>query len=387
MSPLLRRLVRVRVIVTLLVLGAIGWAVVAYSRPPADALVLGDSTVAATLGSIEDTLLVTGLVRPSVTIDLRSEASGIVESVSVQDGDRVEAGQELLRLDSRIAQTAVQEAEANLKQAEMQQAAGEIDLDEDTVMLRRKNLERAQSLFERGLVPRADLEARALELRVAERSLERARRNLETNRARIDQLAAAVERAQAQLQHTNIRSPLDAWVIKRQVEVGSGVAGVSQSSSGGTVIVTLGDARQASLQAKVTAADARRLKAGMKARLRLDSEPGQVRPGRVQSVATAGEQDTSTRLTTFPVVVALEGAADSAWINVPAQVEIVLAVRDDVIVVPDGCVRTDASGRTQVTIREAGDRVRSQTVEIGAVDPDRLEITTGLTVGQTLACR
>jgi HlyD family secretion protein len=333
-------------------------------------------------------MLVTGLVKPSITIDVRSDASGLVESIAVTEGDRVMPGQELLRLDSRVAQSAVQEAEASLKHAQMQQAANELDVDEDTVALRRKTFERTRSLLEQGLVATADLETKELELKVAERAAERARRNLDTNLARITQLEAAVERAQAQLQHTIIRAPFEAWVIRRHVEVGSGVAGVSQSSSGGTIVLTLGDAREASLQAKVTAADARRLEAGMAARLRLDSQPDRVLPGHVRSIATAGDQDTQTRLTTFPVVIAVDGEADASWINVPAQVEIVLSSRTDAIVVPDTCVRTDPGGRTHVFLQEGGDQPpRSHTVQIGTVAKDRIEITDGLSAGQTLLCR
>jgi RND family efflux transporter MFP subunit len=300
-----RRIFRLRYLVPLVVilgLGAAGWS---FFQPFGAAPEAAGIRHTVARGTVEETLLVTGLVKPAVTIELRSEASGIVESVSVDDGDRVVPGQELLRLDSRIAQAAVQEAEATLRQAEMQQTAAEMDLDEDTLLLRKKTLERTQSLFDKGLASRNDLEIRQLELRSAERAMERARRNLDTSRARIEQLSAAAERARAQLQHTIIRARLDAWVIKRHVEVGSGVAGVTQSTSGGTVVVTLGDARQASLQAKVTAGDAKKLKPGMPTRLRLDSDPSRVVPGTVESVATAGEQDPSTRLTTFPVVITI----------------------------------------------------------------------------------
>jgi multidrug efflux pump subunit AcrA (membrane-fusion protein) len=281
----------------------------------------------------------------------------------------------------------VQEAEASLTQARKELAASELDLDEDTVALRRVTFDRARSLFQQGLVARTELETKELELKVSERQLERARRNLETSRARITQLEAAVERAQAQLQHTIIRAPFEAWVIRRQVEVGSGVAGVSQGSNGGTVVLTLGDARKFSLQAKVTAADARKLKPGMRASLHLDSEPDRPRPGHVESVAAAGDQDQQTRLTTFPVVIAVDGAANASWINVPAQVDIVLGTRTDVVVVPEKCVRTDATGNAHVFLQQSGQPTRSQSVKLGIATKDRLQITEGISVGQSLLCR
>lgn len=385
--PVLRKLFRLRNIIGLLILGGGGGAWWMASQPSAAAAEVGRTEHTVAPASIEDVLLVNGLVKPAVTIDLRAEASGLVEAVFVKDGDRVTAGQELLRLDSRVALTAVQEAEANLKQAEMQQAASEIDLDEDTLVLRKKTLERTRELLSKGLVPRSELETRELEVKVAERSLERARRNIDTSRARIEQLKAAVERARAQLQHTIVRSPMDAWVIKRHVEVGSGVAGVTQSNSGGTVVVTLGDARQASLQAKVTAADARRLSPGLTTRLKLDSEPDKVRMGRVQTVAAAGEQDQTSRLTTFPIIIAVEVDPNGSWINIPAQAEIVIGQRPGVLVVPDGCVRTNAGGQPQAFIKSASGPPTPVTVELGTVEKDRVEVKSGLKAGQVILCR
>ena len=382
----LRRLFRLRNIIILLVVGGglLTWQL--GFRKAATPAEVGRTEVTVAAATIDDLLLVNGLVKPAVTIDLRAEASGLVEAVFVKDGERVKAGQELLRLDSRVAHTAVQEAEANLRQAEMQQAAAEIDLDEDTLALRRRTLDRTKELLSRGLVPRSELETRELEVKVSERALERAKRNMDTSRARIEQLKAAVERAQAQLQHTIVRSPLDAWIIKRHVEVGSGVAGVTQSASGGTVVMTLGDASAASLQAKVTAADARRLQPGLPTRLKLDTEPDKVRTGRVLTVAAAGEQDQATRLTTFPVVIAVDVDPHASWINIPAQAEIVIGQRHNVLVVPDGCVRTNTGGTPQAFLKGAVPPT-PVTVELGTVEKDRVEIKSGLKAGQVILCR
>jgi RND family efflux transporter MFP subunit len=382
-----RRWLRVWMIVLLLVLGGGGWFAFSWLRPvPRNLQAAGEQPTKVERGRVEDTLLVTGVVKPSVTIDLRSEASGLVASVHVNEGERVAAGQILLTLDSRVAVSQLQEAEAQLKQAKLQESAALLDLDEDTVAIRRKTHERNQALFGRGYVPQNLVDESGLQLRAAERSLERAKRNMESNKARIEQLEAGLERARTQLQHATIRSPLDAWVIRRQVEVGSGVAGLSQSSAGGTVLLTLGDARQASLSAKVTAADARKLKVGQLARIRMDSDPEKVVEGKVQTVSTAGDIDPQTRLTTFPVVLAVTTTADAAWINVPAQAEIVLGAKDQAVVVPDGCLRTGTNSQTWVMAQGASGFERRD-VTVGAVQRGKVEIAKGVEAGQTLMCR
>jgi HlyD family secretion protein len=375
-----------KVVVVLIVLGAGGYALFRWLVPPAAAGDTRDEPFQAEEMSMEDVLLVAGQVKPAVTIDLRAEASGIVEFVGVKEGDRVTAGQVLVRLDSKLAQSAVDQAEANLRQAELQDASTRLDLDEEALELRKRNLERAQKLYEQGLLPKDQLEQRELEYRSATRTVERARRSIESSQARITQAKAAVDQARTQLLHTSVRAPFDAFVIRRQVEVGSGVSGVSQSASGGTILMTLGDARESSLYAKATAADARRLKIGMPARVRLDSDATQELPAQVISVSTAGDVDASTRLTTFPIVLGLKSQPPGGWVNVPAQAEIVLSATVNSIVVPEKCVRTDPNGRSYVILSQGLDS-RWRMVEVGVVQKDKIQIKTGLNKGQTVICR
>lgn len=362
-------------------------ALAAWWYWPREALAgLREDTAQAETTQMEEVLLVAGLVRPAVTIELRAEASGIVEVVSVREGDRVVAGQELVRLDSSIAQSSLDQAEANLLQAELQDAATKLDLDEDTFELRRRVFARTQRLFNEGLLSRDEFEKAELELRSAGRTVERARRTIEGSQARIAQAKAAVDQARTELLHTSIRAPFDAFVLRRQVEVGSGVAGVSQSASGGSVLMTLGDARESALYAKATAVDARRLRPGMAARVRLDSDASNPIEAVVQSVSTAGDVDQNTRLTTFPVVIGLKTQPSGGWVNVPAQAEVVLASTIDAITIPERCLRTDQSGRSFVLVEgQAGTRTRQ--VEIGVVKADRVEVRSGLEKGQTVRCR
>jgi multidrug efflux pump subunit AcrA (membrane-fusion protein) len=284
-----------------------------------------------------------------------------------------------------MAKAALEQAEANLRQAELQDAATRLDLDEDSLELKRKTLERTQALFDRGLIAKETLETRELEYRVAQRGVERAKRNIESSQARIAQMRASASQAQTQLQHTTVRAPFDAFVLRRMVEIGSGVAGVS-STTGGSIIMTLGDAKQSALYAKATAADAKRLKPGLAARVRLDSDTSDVLTGVVKSVSMAGDIDQSTRLTTFPVLVTLNTQPAGGWVNVPAQADIVLSASTKSVSVPERCVRTDPSGRSWVRVRgKTGDRAR--TVEVGVIQKDRIQIRSGIDAGDLVVCR
>lgn len=380
----MRRLVKV--VIGLAVLAGVGYGAFLWLWPKPTASSLREQTFQAETAQMEDLLLVAGVVKPAVTIDLRAEASGIVEFVAVKEGDRVSVGQELVRLDSKLAQSALDQAEANLKQAQLQDEATKLDLDEDTFEAKRKALERAKELFAKGVMAKDQLEQKELEFKSAERAMARARRSIESSQARITQVAATVDQARTQLLHTTIRAPFDAFVLRRTVEVGSGVAGVSQSASGGSILMTLGDASESALYARATAADARRLHIGQAARVRLDSDATQQLPAEVRSVSTAGDIDASTRLTTFPIVIALKSQPPGGWVNVPAQAEIVMSATVDSVVLPERCVQTDPSGRSYVRLKDGFD-TRYRSVEVGVVQKDKIQIRTGLDKGQSVVCR
>jgi len=380
----MRRLIKI--VIGLVILAGVGYGAFLWLWPRPASASPREQTFQAEVAPLEDVLLVAGVVKPAVTIDLRAEASGIVEHVAVKEGDRVAAGQELVRLDSKLAKSQLDQAEANLRQAELQDEATKLDLDMDGFEARKKALERARALFEQGLLPKDQLEQRELEFKSAERTVARAKRGIESSQARINQVQASVEQARTQLLHTTIRAPFDAFVLRRSVEVGSGVAGVSQSASGGSILMTLGDARESALYARATAADARRLHIGQPARVRLDSDATQQLPAEVKSVSTAGDVDQSSRLTTFPIVIALKTQPPGGWVNVPAQAEIILSGTVDSVVVLERCVQTDPTGRSYVRLKEGFD-TKYRAVEVGVVQKDKIQIRSGLEKGQSVVCR
>ena len=87
------------------------------------------------------------------------------------------------------------------------------------------------------------------------------------------------------------------------------------------------------------------------------------------------------------MVIQVEVDPNSSWINIPAQAEIVIGQRPQVLVVPDGCVRTSPGGLTQAFVKSASGTPTPVTVELGTVEKERVEVKSGLTAGQVILCR
>jgi multidrug efflux system membrane fusion protein len=69
------------------------------------------------------TLAASGVVEPVQTVAVNAQVSGMIIDVAFREGDNVEAGQVLFRLDPRPLQTAVEQARANLARDEAQAEA------------------------------------------------------------------------------------------------------------------------------------------------------------------------------------------------------------------------------------------------------------------------
>jgi membrane fusion protein (multidrug efflux system) len=119
----------------------------------------GVEVAEAVRSRIERTVSAVGVARPLRAVELAALSEGRVVEVGFEGGDRVEAGQTLLRLEDADEQADLQEAEADLVRA-------------------RNAFERAEALLVQRRIPRTDHDAARAELSRAEAGLDRARKAL-----------------------------------------------------------------------------------------------------------------------------------------------------------------------------------------------------------------
>ncbi len=130
-------------------------------------------------------------------VALGTPVSGVIAEVAAVPGLRVQKGGVLLRLDTRPLQARVSGLEA-------ERSARVADRDEA-----RRERDRTQELYERTLLADHDLELAKIALASAEAAFK-------TTEARLTQ-------ARWELEHSQIRAPFDAWVVRRNAEPGQTV--------------------------------------------------------------------------------------------------------------------------------------------------------------------
>jgi len=177
-------------------------------------------------------------------IQITPQISGTVQSIHADDTDRVEAGQVLVRFDQADAQTALDQAEADLAQSVRQVrglyandgALGANLAQREAELARAKaDLARRQSLEGTGAVSAEEIQHAREAVNVAESALAALHKQQESSHALVDnttlenhptvaKAAARVREAYLALERTRILAPATGFIAKRSVQVGQKVA-------------------------------------------------------------------------------------------------------------------------------------------------------------------
>jgi RND family efflux transporter MFP subunit len=160
-----------------------------------------------------DTVSGTGLVEASSrNIEVGSHLPGIVEKVLVTEGDAVEAGQVLFRLDSRQAAAEVALREGDLASARARLKAAEVVRDDE-----KDQLNRVESLKSGRSVTVDQLQRRRFAFRQAEANLAQARAGVESAEAALKVATVALERL-------SVQAPVTGRVLKIRTRAGEFVS-------------------------------------------------------------------------------------------------------------------------------------------------------------------
>jgi len=286
----------------------------------------------AELSSAARSIAVTGTVEPIRTVGVVSQIAGVLQAVTVEEGDVVREGAVLARI-------AAPEIDAQLRSAE---AALEVA---------RTTAERSAKLFEARVLTAAEYERDHAALAAA--------------RATRDQIRTRKGFA-------TVRAPGAGVVLERTVEAGD-------LASPQLRLFTLADVSTLVVRVPVSELHVTSLRPGGPADVTLDALPGQKLKGTIRRIFPAG--DSATRL--VPVEVALAGAsASQARPGFLARVTFRLAPRDNVLLVPGTAVLENPRGAVVYVVRDGKANLRP--VERGVSYEGRIEITNGLAVGDSV---
>jgi HlyD family secretion protein len=355
-----------------------------------------DKLATAERGDIARSVVATGKIEPLTKVEVKSKASGIVERIFVDAGDRVKTGQLIAELDKEQLRASVAESRANLEAAQAAQQAAEasyqkniVDAEGPDVPFLKSDMERAHSLFHQGLIAQNAMQDAEKNYRLAlnrqmsaKRGVAMSKAQVAQAKAQVAQAKAALDNAEENLRYATITSPIAGTVLSRDVEVGDAVSSILVLGSQATLVATLGDTSQVYVRGKVDEADIGKVYLGQSARIVVESFKDKKFHGKVTKIAPLGvEKD---NVTTFEVRVSIQNPGGELRANMSANAEIILEEKKNVLLIPEGAVIFGKDKDTSVEIPDAraDDGPRKVAVKLGISNGVKAEVVSGLLAGQ-----
>jgi HlyD family secretion protein len=204
-----------------------------------------------------------------------SKATGRLVELHVREGSVVKKGDLLARLDSadvaatlavsqagvRQSEAAAQQAEANLKLAQAQQAQAEDDL------------RRTLGLSAQGFISQQAVDAAQTRARTAAASTAAAQAALATARAGTAQAQAQVKVQQVNRDSTEIRAPFDGVVLVKNANVGDLITPFSNAAGTSGAVVTMADLSTLEVEADVSESNIGKVRQEQPVEITLDALP------------------------------------------------------------------------------------------------------------------
>jgi multidrug efflux pump subunit AcrA (membrane-fusion protein) len=365
----------------------------------------------------------TGTVASLREAKIASKLSGIVETVFVTEGQRVQSGAPLLRLgvadlvaSDAQARAAVQKARAELirlqngarpeerrqaaaavaqAEAEVRSAQANVTQAAATLDLAQANVQRKRTLYQTGLVSKQDLDSAEAEFRQAQAGMtaasekvRQAQAALESSRqaqrlvesgprweeiasakAQLAQAEAALVSAQVQLREATVTAPFAGTITQRNVEPGEGVS----SSSPAFILAQLDD-----VHVELTVPEGQRpgLRVGQTVEVTVDALPGLRFAGKLAEIRPAA----ATASRSFVVKVRVPNPQGVLRPGMFARGTIIVSTRPHVLRVPARAVLTTAAKPLVFVVRDG--KATHREVTLGERRAGLVEVLRGLTEGE-----
>ncbi len=349
---------------------------------------------------ITETVAATGKIQPEVEVMLSSEVSGEIIELPIKEGQQVEKGDLLVKINPDLIQSALSQAQAGLQNARAQLAQTEASLKNAEL-----NYNRNKTLFDKGVISKSEWDRTVADYEMAQANRESAYYSVQS-------AAANVNQTRDNLTRTSIYAPMSGTISKLSVELGERVVGTAQMA--GTEIVRVANLSNMEVEVDVNENDIVKVQIGDSTIVEVDAYLKREFKGIVTEIANSAETALSAdQVTNFKVKVRIlpesytdltEGKPESFSPFRPgmtATVDIITEKEENVIGVPISAVviKTDTSStkkfNTQKVTSETdekfecvfvkeGEVAKLRVVKTGIQDDSNIEITSGLSEGETV---
>lgn len=265
-------------------------------------------TASADTGNITQLVTASGTLNPVELINVGSQVSGTVAELLADFNQHVKKGQVLLKLDPTLFNAQIKQAEAALASAQASRRLAAATLDRNRKLVSQNY--------------------------ISPLAMDQAQRELDVADANIKVARAQLESAQANLNNSVIRAPIDGVIIKRTIDLGQTVAASFQTPN---LFQIARDLTHMQIDTNVSEADVGALKSGQIAHFVVDAYPDREFQATLRQFRLAA--NVQQNVVTYNVVLDVDNQGELLKPGMTAQVRLQTGVRERVFRIPTAALR------------------------------------------------
>jgi membrane fusion protein, multidrug efflux system len=278
-------------------------------------------------GPVVQAVYATGTVEPTIMVPISPRTSARLVALNADEGEAVTKDQVLAQLEDTDLQGRLSEAEAQQDLAQ-------------------KDYNRKAPLAKKGYVPKQDFDQAQAALKAA---------------------SATVNQIRAEMGYLQLVSPEAGTIIRRDGEVGELV-------NAGSPVFWISCCAPLRISAEVDEEDVTLVTPGKNVLIGADAFPGEFFHGKVQSITPKGDDVSRS----YRVRISLAEDAQKLMIGMTAETNIVIAEKQDALLVPPSAVKNQAAW-----VVNKG-KLEKRAVVTGVRTPKAIEILKGIAEGETV---
>ena len=363
------------------------------------------ATETVTRGTVRKVLEQTGIVKSQVgaIIKIGTRATGTIDKMMVKVGDPVKKDQLVAQIDSRELEAQATEARAKLAAAQaelnrveqsyplrIKEARHDLALTRARADYLHNNYLRQQKLADRNVISKDTIEdvyqraeVETNQVSVKQSTLERLQREFTDEaakaRAAVKQVEASLAALDVRKSYTLIYSPISGVVSQVTAQEGETIVAGLQVAN----LITVLDPARLEMWTYVDETDIGQVHPGQPVEFRVDAYPGRVFKGTVDTIYP--EPEIRDNIVYYRALVKINPEqATYLRPEMTTQVQIIVAVKDDVLDIPNNALKW-VDGRQVVFVQNSDGKIRQVTPELGLAGVTHTEVVEGLTAGDKVA--
>ncbi|MFC4165501.1 efflux RND transporter periplasmic adaptor subunit [Epilithonimonas zeae] len=322
--------------------------------------------------NLDDKVMATGKIEPREEIEIKPNIAGIIQSINVDEGDKVQAGQLIATIRIVPNITEVNNATMQVNNSQIQLTNAKVNVDNQ-----QKQYEMQAKLYKQGVISKQEyitaqqqLETTVQQQKLAVQQLNAAQKQLQIVRT------GATPELQS-MATTQVRAKAAGTVLTIPVKVGSQVI-EANSFNAGTTICSIADLNSLIFKGNIDEAQAGKLKQGMDMSVVIGALQNKSFPGKLTLIAPKGTEESGT------IKFAVEGdvfnkTGEYIRAGFSANGEILLSSKKNALLLDESLIQYEkGNNKSFVEVKQPNGGFKKVYVKLGSSDGINVQILSGI---------